>query len=136
MTVITFTVLGEPIGKARARSTKSGRHYTPAKTEAYERAIGWCARQAIGPARPLEGPLRFKLEAVHGIPASWSKKRSEAALAGEVPKTSKPDLSNIVKIVEDGMNGIVYVDDSQIVTIVASKRYGAEPAIHIEVRPA
>ena len=39
------------------------------------------------------------------------------------------DLSNLLKFVEDAMNGIIFVDDSQLVRIHMSKQYGETNAM-------
>ena len=39
----------------------------------------------------------------------------------------KPDLSNLIKFVEDLANGIIYKDDSQISCITACKVYSQYP---------
>lgn len=38
--------------------------------------------------------------------------------------TQKPDLSNFIKLLEDAANGVLYHDDSQIVSIAAHKVWG------------
>ena len=47
--------------------------------------------------------------------------------------TKKPDLDNLVKSVLDGLNGIAYVDDNQIIDIEARKEYGLYNSIYIEL---
>jgi Holliday junction resolvase RusA-like endonuclease len=76
ITNILFVVPGEPYGKGRARSTKSGRHYTPEKTVSYERLVGWTAKQAMGSKQPLSGALMVHVEAFCSVPTSWSKKKT------------------------------------------------------------
>lgn len=66
-------------------------------------------------------------------PVSWSKKRRESAMAGEIKPTVKPDFDNLIKIMGDGMNGIVYLDDKQIVALAGSKSYAAKECAYVEV---
>ncbi len=40
----------------------------------------------------------------------------------------KPDISNLIKSVEDSLKNICYKDDNQIVSIVAQKEYASEEA--------
>ncbi|WP_327076977.1 RusA family crossover junction endodeoxyribonuclease [Cupriavidus necator] len=82
---------------------------------------------------PVERPLYVEVDIVMAIPASWSRKRQTMAAAGQIAATKKPDTSNILKAIEDGMNGIVYVDDSQIVDGRQKKRYGESPGVYVEV---
>ncbi len=125
---------GEPVPKARARFGK-GHAYTPARTASYERSLAWAYKAAMGSRKPLEGPLRVAVTAFMGIPKSWSRADRMQALAGVIRPTGKPDGSNILKSAEDSGNGILYVDDSQIVTATVSKLYAATPALRVEVEP-
>jgi Holliday junction resolvase RusA-like endonuclease len=45
----------------------------------------------------------------------------------------RPDLDNIVKAITDGMNGVVYEDDSQIVSLHATKVYGTDAMVEVMV---
>jgi Holliday junction resolvase RusA-like endonuclease len=65
------------------------------------------------------------------IPKSWSKKRRDAAIIGEV-FPGRPDIDNIVKAVLDACNGVTFEDDAQVFRIMATKRYG-DPMILVTV---
>jgi Holliday junction resolvase RusA-like endonuclease len=43
----------------------------------------------------------------------------------------KPDLDNVAKAVLDAINGIVYVDDAQVINLVATKRYATDPRVEV-----
>lgn len=45
--------------------------------------------------------------------------------------TKAPDLSNLIKAIEDSLNKIVYVDDKQIVEIKAKKQYSDRDKITV-----
>ena len=45
----------------------------------------------------------------------------------------KPDISNLVKAVEDALRNIFYRDDSQIVLLIAKKVYALTPGVRIRV---
>ncbi len=51
----------------------------------------------------------------------------------DMPHVSRPDLDNLKKLILDSLKGIVYHDDSQIYHSVATKMYGDEPMVRIEV---
>jgi len=133
---ITFTVPGAPQGKGRPRvGTVSGRArvFTPAKTVAYENLIAHAAQQAMAGRPLIDGPVSCAIAIDAPIPASWSKRKQAAALAGELMPTTKPDLDNVVKAIFDGCNGVLWRDDVLIVDLVARKRYGATPGVRVMI---
>ena len=73
--------------------------------------------------------------AVVPIPKTWTKKKQRAALDQELLPISTPDLDNYMKAAMDGMNKIVYRDDSLAVIVTGTKIYGTVPRMEITVRP-
>jgi Holliday junction resolvase RusA-like endonuclease len=108
--------------------------YTPEKTRTYETLIKDSAIEAMGASEPLETPVSLYLYIRVPIPKSCTKKRLEAIDNGSEKPTKKPDASNILKSVEDGMNGVVYHDDSQIINIHVTKVYSSLPGADICVK--
>lgn len=140
---VQFTVPGAPQGKGRARSfVRNGHvgHYTPEKTRTYEGMIRTLAMEAMGMRPPIGGPVQLELVIVMPIPASWPKWKIELALAGKVLPTTKPDADNVAKAAKDGMNGVVWNDDCQVVAAAIEKIYTGEvfpiPGLYINVRQA
>jgi Holliday junction resolvase RusA-like endonuclease len=137
--IASFVIEGEPIAKGRPRiSTRGGfaRAYTPEKTRRFETVVAERARAAIGPIDPYSGPVELEAHFCIAIPKSWPKRKKLAALEGRRHPQGKPDLDNYLKALADGMNGVVYVDDSQIVRLRLSKKYSDEPGIAVTVTPA
>jgi Holliday junction resolvase RusA-like endonuclease len=137
MSGFRFTVPGEPRGKGRPRfgKTRAGFAvaYTDDKTAAYENLVKLAARQ-VG-ATSIDGPLSVQISAYFVPPQSWTKKRRAAALAGgEAP--SRFDIDNISKAVLDGLNGIAFGDDKQIVTLFARKAFAEVARCEVQVFPA
>jgi len=135
--MITFKVDGDPVGKQRARYAKRGNFvqtYTPDKTRNYESLIKEAAIQAMGSNEILETPVNLYLYIRAPIPKSLPKKRLEACLNGLEKPIKKPDASNVLKSVEDAMNGVVYKDDSQIVNIHVTKVYSSQSGIDVCVK--
>ena len=134
---VIFTVPGEPQGKARAR-TCGGHTYTPEKTVLYENLIKTEYARQCGNRKfsilsdGTAQPVAVRIEAVYGIPKSYSKKKRERALSGELAPTKKPDADNIAKVVCDALNGVAYVDDTQVVDLRVFKRFG-EPCVTISI---
>ena len=135
--MVTFKVDANPVGKQRARYVKRGNFvqaYTPEKTRTYETLIRESAKQAMGESEPLETPVSLYLYIRVPIPASATKKRLQAISDGTEKPIRKPDASNILKSVEDGMNSVIYKDDSQIVNIYVTKVYSSVPGVDICVK--
>jgi len=130
---LIFSVEGDPVGKQRPRFTKTGRTYTPKKTSDYEGMIADKAMVAMGPVTPLETPVAVYIYINHAIPASYSKKRKEACL-NRFERPKKPDLDNVAKAYLDAMNGIVYKDDVQVVSLHVTKRYNTVGSVHVCVK--
>lgn len=140
-TTVTFEVPGAPQGKARPRfrvvkpkgKPEFVHVYTPAETMGYEKAIAWAAKAAMRGKEPMTGPVELCVTAVLPVPVSWSIKKRNAALVGDLWPTGKPDFDNIEKVVADAVKGIVWKDDSQVCTSNFRKRYGKDPGLAVEV---
>lgn len=132
--VVSIVLAGEPRGKGRGRVGRlaDGRPtiFTPAETRKYETALRVAATQAMAGRTLLEGPIRVEVVATMPVPLSWSGVQRRAALWGNRRPTSKPDVDNILKIL-DALNQVVWADDRQIVEAVCVKRYGAQPGLAI-----
>lgn len=136
---IRFEIPGDPVAKARPRAAMvagRARLYTPAKTEKYEARVAVFGQQAMAGRAPLAGAVALSVTALFPIPPSWPKKRQAAARAGTEMHTKKPDADNCAKAVLDGLNGVVWKDDSQVVKLSIEKRYAEVPRVVVEVTDA
>lgn len=132
---IYFVVPGDPQGKGRPKASSRGgfvRMYTPAATRQYEEKIAWAATLARATWDVLETPVSLRVVAHHPIPVSWSKRKQQQALAGELVP-GKPDLDNVAKAVLDALNGVIYADDKQVIKLVAEKKYSFDPRVEVYV---
>ncbi|MGH7918835.1 MAG: RusA family crossover junction endodeoxyribonuclease [Candidatus Dormibacteraceae bacterium] len=112
----TLIVRTEPVAKGRPRFGND-RTYTPTKTQHAE----WVIRQAWVDAFgeiPSVGPLRLDVVVWLPIPKSLPKSRRQSA-----QPTKRPDVDNYAKTVLDGLDGVAYRDDAQIVDLRVRKRY-------------
>lgn len=137
--MLTFVVPGAPIGKGRPRvTTRGGKFatmYTPEKTVNYEGLVAHSAKVAMAGAPLIDGPAAVTLEIVCQVPASWSQRKRVQALSGQVYPTTKPDIDNVEKAIFDGLNGVVWRDDVQVVDVTKRKRYGDTPGVRVTVIP-
>ncbi len=139
---VQFTVHGQPVAKGRPRfrivRPKNGPEfvnaYTDAQTVAYEAKVAMAAKIAMDGRFPSSAPIEIMLELRMQIPESWTKKKRLAASMGTVRATKKPDADNVLKGIKDAMNGIVWVDDSQVVVLTVRKTYHADPCVIVAVR--
>jgi Holliday junction resolvase RusA-like endonuclease len=135
--IVTFMVEGTPVPKGRPRFARRGKFvstYSPKTTVDYETKVAEAAQVAMGSSEPLETPVGAYIYITLPIPASYSKKRTQACLSGEERPTKKSDIDNFCKAVFDGMNGIVFLDDSQIVSLHSTKVYGTVGMVEVMVK--
>jgi len=136
MSRVEFIYYGIPTGKGRARvSTRGGfaRAYTPKKTQEAEQNLQAQAAQ-YRPEKLMEDAIRVGMNIYVPIPASWSKKKRMMAYGGKLLPTTKPDIDNIIKLVFDAFNGIIWVDDKQVCELDVLKFYGETPRIEFIIQ--
>lgn len=138
MTVrVTIELSGQPQGKGRGRAfvhsaTKRVTVMTPGKTRTYEAQLRYAAQERMGERAPTPHPVRVNVTARFPIAPSWTKKKQAAARSGELWPCTKPDSDNLLKIL-DALNGVVWVDDCQVVVATVRKIYSERPGLTIEV---
>jgi len=131
---ISFTIQGEPVAKGRPRiSTRGGyaRAYTPKKTKDFEELI----KYTVPREDPLwEQDLHVEVKVFKKIPKAFNKKKKSDALRGILRPKTRPDIDNYLKTPLDALNGHIFKDDSQVVSIHAEKWYSEEPRLEVTVR--
>ena len=132
---IVVTIAGPAVAKGRARFTRKGFAYTPAKTRMYEAHGRLAAQVAMGDKPPFAGPVHLAALIELPIPGSWSKRRCASAIVGDIRPTSRPDIDNYLKSVMDAINGIVVADDSLIVKVTVEKKFGIDPKLVLLITP-
>lgn len=140
-----FVVEGDPVPKGRhrtGRNRKTGNviHYTPKRTEEFERVVALCCKSACNAMRkewdilfPMIDPVSVEIAVFVPVPESWSMKRTKEAENGKHLPGTRPDLDNYAKSIIDGINGIAFRDDGQIVDLVVRKRYSITPRISVSI---
>jgi Holliday junction resolvase RusA-like endonuclease len=133
--VVTIVIGGPPTAKGRPRVTRRGFVYTPSKTRKFEAHGRLAAQQAMDGRPPITVPVRAEITIDLPVPASWSAKRRDTALRGDIRPTSRPDCDNYVKSALDAINNIVVTDDGLVVDLVVTKKYAAIPQLTITITP-
>ena len=130
--IAKITIIGKPTGKGRPKFSRQGnfiRTYTPEKTVNYENLVkmAWYNEGL----EKMEGKITATIFAYFKIPKAVSKKK-RAQMDGAF-YDKKPDTDNLAKSILDALNGIAYDDDSQVVSLLVSKKYtdGEEKAVLI-----
>lgn len=140
---VVFELEGEPRAWERAGATiRKGQHgpyihwYVSSDETHYREAIAWAAKAAMVRYRrkPTKQPLALIVHAFLPIPESWHWKSKQAARAGVLLPTGKPDFDNLCKVAADAIKGIVWVDDAAVCDGRVIKRYSDRPALRVEVR--
>ena len=110
--MIEFTVPGRPV--PAVRMTRRSKWVDPQAQRYldYKEFIGWLAKRHF--SKVFTGPIKLCVEAY---------------IDGGRPG----DLDNIVKSVQDGLNGIAWKDDRQVVEIHAKRHKGAPERVEVAV---
>lgn len=69
-------------------------------------------------------PVSVELEFGIMMPKSWSKKKRKEL--NNTYCSNNSDIDNYIKAILDSLNGVVYVDDKQVVELFAKKIYSEE----------
>jgi len=132
---VTITLLGRPVPSNRAPRGPNGFLFVPKRQTDAVAAIRVAASDAMQGRSPLQGPLAITFLAEMPIPASWPKRKQQAAMLNHIWPITKPDLKNLFALAEDALKTVVYHDDCIVCRHSTEKRYGAQAKIIITVSP-
>ncbi len=124
---VSFTVYGQPVPKARARTVRKGGRtwsFTPKKVKVWETAVKEEAEKHF--TEPFNGPVALSL--------AFYMKRPKSRKKDNYVMTT-PDLDNLEKAFLDGLNDVAYGDDKQVVVKNAVKKYiiTGEPRVEVVI---
>lgn len=133
--MIRFTVFGVPTPKGSTRSfvitPKNGGKPRAVTTNDNPKTKGWQQKIAQGAAVALQRSAHQRFEEGGILLEVWfylprPKALLTKRLAGTRPwHTTKPDLDKLSRAAKDALTGVIWTDDSQVVDLVAHKRYCA-----------
>ena len=117
-----FVIEGRPLPNERPRHTRYGTTYTPKKTQDYEALVA-ASFLSSGDKKYLDGELlNVDMRFYFKVPKNYTRKQREELM--DNPYYGKrPDMDNLEKAVLDGLNGVAYADDSQVVEKHSAKCY-------------
>mgnify|MGYP003677421495 CR=1 FL=1 len=133
--MISFFVAGTPVAQGNHRATRRGRIYETTKGHReWREAVRLAASAIIGD--PITGPVQLTALFTFVRPMSHLKVGGGLRKGKPLGKTTKPDLSKLVRCVEDSITDAgVWRDDSQVTDLVAYKTYGKNPGVLIKIAP-
>jgi len=129
---LNFILYGKPVAQGRPRAARRGKFitlYDPAKSRSWKAQIVEQVRNQLTNQPLLSGPISLTLIFYMPKPKSLPKKKA-------LYHVKRPDLSNLEKAVEDALNDVVYIDDSQVFEKHSYKIYASEnlrPGVKIEI---
>jgi Holliday junction resolvase RusA-like endonuclease len=100
---VRFVIPGKPVSWKRGNIVK-GRIVTDKAMRAAKTKVRFCAVSAMARQSPLEGPLELRCD-------FYNRRK----------RTAVPDVDNLLKLIADALNGVVYIDDAQCVLKVGAK---------------
>lgn len=121
---IHFVVPGVAVPYARSGGGKNVPRFTPAKQRSAMGIVKLFCQRAMEGAAPIEGAIELSISAFYLRPKSQRDARW---------KTSRPDLSNVVKLLEDSLNGIAWRDDAQVASLHVWKQYGDTARVCVRI---
>lgn len=95
--------------------------------------IQWQIRAQYNQISPLTGPIRCSYTYFMPIPKTISNIRRLQMLNGLMHPIKRPDIDNLNKFLSDTLIGLIIEDDSQIVSLTATKIYGERPKTVIKL---
>jgi Holliday junction resolvase RusA-like endonuclease len=131
--LIGLSIPGEPYALKRARHTRTGITYDPKENVSWKLMAAGIMQEARGDRPILAGPVKLTVSALFALPRSRWLKRTPRPGGWHI---KRPDLDNVVKAVKDAAKGVLWLDDSQVCVLEATKRTQAQgdaPAILVEV---
>jgi len=116
-------VEGVPIQQGSLRHVGHGRmiHNKAVELAAWRADIANAAKLAgcTPILDPIEITMRFRVKRPKSV------KREHPTVA--------PDLDKYIRGVNDGLTGVAFADDAQVIKIIASKEYSDTPGVDIEI---
>ena len=134
---LTFTVYGEPKSWKRAVPIGFGRVEKAKKNTGYQTQVKWSAKAVMTHERlhVHEGALNMVVLFYFLPPTSWPKYKRAQALMNELPCVVRLDSDNLIKNIADGLNGIAYVDDHQLVDVRGVRLWAEKPRAEVHLSP-
>ena len=123
--LVSAFVSGLPVGQPRPRARRFKDRvilYDPKNAKPWRDAVANTIGEMVD--TPFEGPLELTMPFSFPRPKShYGTGKNSDLIKGSAPKhhAQKPDLDNVIKSTMDAMNGVLYLDDKQVIQVTALK---------------
>lgn len=131
LTVLAFFVAGRAVsqGRLNARPGSGVLFHDTKGLKQWRRTVTTEARRAAvaaGWLRRHSGPVELRVH--FELPRGSTVKRAHPSV--------RPDLDKLLRAIGDSLTGVLYDDDAQVVSVVATKSYAgdSEPGAFVVVR--
>ena len=120
---------GQPVGSLGINMAKPKAH------EKYQARIRAAAQKAMWNEPMILAPVQLAVRAYVPIPKAMTRKDREAIRHGIMFSCKRPDMTNLIKLAEDALSGVVFADDNQVVRSSdnTGRYFSRWPRIEIEV---
>ena len=108
--------------KPKQRPRFNGHAYTPRETQEYENAVGMMVQTEMS----KQGIKMFEKWACLEVHFVFEQPKAKKPF-----HNSKPDLDNLLKALQDGLEGVLFRNDAIVLSVNATKEYGVSYAIYI-----
>lgn len=131
---ISFDVPIRAIPMSRPRVTSHGTYY-PRRCKEYRDVVSLAAKAAMRGESPTKDTCCCSVCLSFAVPKSYTKAKKQAALLGDIYPDGRNtgDLDNHAKAILDALNGVVFEDDSQVVSLSMMKMYDTSDNVRISV---
>ena len=117
--MITIKANIDPVPLARPRvNTKTRQAYYPVRSQQFKKALAYIAKEQMNGKPPITGRLKIQIELCRNV---------------KVDSKRYGDVDNHLKAIFDALSGVVFDDDSQIVSVHCTKFTDKKPFIKIIV---
>jgi Holliday junction resolvase RusA-like endonuclease len=134
--VVEFLIPGDAVPWKSPQVVQRGKFrmaYSPKRMAEQKKEIQRLATQAMMGRPPSTESVRIYIKIFKKVPKSYSKKKRAMCLENPHLCPATPDVTNVVKLTEDGMKEIVFYDDKQVVSQRNDRFWSEEAGVNVVV---